>query len=413
MLALMPTIRVARPGNPGRGVTLAPFEHPDTPAGRKARAAEVESLAAIEAAIARGERVVVAIGVSGGKDSCAAAIATVEYLRGRGFRGAIVLIHADLGRVEWEDSLRTCERLAAFLGVELLVTRRASGDMMDRWHQRWRDNLRRYTELLCVKVILPWSTPDMRFCTSELKIAPICRELVHRFPGHTIISVAGIRRDESTGRSKAATAKVKAKLASKTRATHGYDWNAIAGWTEADVYALCRARGFEMHEGYTRWNMTRISCVFCIMQNDGDQRAAASNPKHHPLLREMGALELASTFGFQGDSWLVDLRPDFFGPDEIAAAKARGVERERIESAIPDHLLYTDGWPTVMPTAAEAEDLCRVRREIGALLSIPVKYTTPADLLARYAELMAKNAERTAAKARAAERKAARSHKES
>src|SRR5271163_4692630 len=69
----------------------------------------------------------VAIGVSGGKDSCAAAIAT------------IVLLHADLGRVEWSDSLPTCTRLATFLGVELLVVRREAGDMMDRWLQRWRD----------------------------------------------------------------------------------------------------------------------------------------------------------------------------------------------------------------------------------------------------------------------------------
>src|SRR5271167_998058 len=57
----------------------------------------------------------VAIGVSGGKDSCAAAIATVEHLRAIGHRGEVVLVHADLGRVEWSDSLPTCERLANFL----------------------------------------------------------------------------------------------------------------------------------------------------------------------------------------------------------------------------------------------------------------------------------------------------------
>ena len=60
----------------------------------------------------------VAVGVSGGKDSCAAAIATVEYLRAIGHTGPIVLVHSDLGdanpalNVEWDDSLPTCERLA-------------------------------------------------------------------------------------------------------------------------------------------------------------------------------------------------------------------------------------------------------------------------------------------------------------
>jgi hypothetical protein len=49
----------------------------------------------------------VAIGVSGGKDSCAAALATVEHLDAIGHQGPRVLIHSDLGRVEWRDSLPT------------------------------------------------------------------------------------------------------------------------------------------------------------------------------------------------------------------------------------------------------------------------------------------------------------------
>ena len=42
----------------------------------------------------------VAIGVSGGKDSCAAALATIEHLDTIGHTGPRVLIHSDLGRVE-------------------------------------------------------------------------------------------------------------------------------------------------------------------------------------------------------------------------------------------------------------------------------------------------------------------------
>ena len=142
----------------------------------------------------------IAIGVSGGKDSCAAAIAVVEHLHAVGHKSPVVLVHADLGdsdpalNVEWSDSLPTCERLAAFLGVELVVTRRAAGGMMKRWLKRWENNKKRYAELSCVKIILPWSTPAMRFCTSELKSAPIAAALVKRFPGHRIISACGVRR---------------------------------------------------------------------------------------------------------------------------------------------------------------------------------------------------------------------------
>jgi hypothetical protein len=66
----------------------------------------------------------VAIGVSGGKDSSAVAIRTFDYLDDCGHRGPRLLIHCDLGEVEWLESLPTCERLAVSLGTELLVLRR-------------------------------------------------------------------------------------------------------------------------------------------------------------------------------------------------------------------------------------------------------------------------------------------------
>src|SRR4051794_22947850 len=97
----------------------------------------------------------VAIGVSGGKDSSAVAFATVEHLDRIGHAGPRILIHADLGVTEWADSLPNCERLADRLGLPLQVVRRPQGDMMDRWEQRWRDNVARWESLSCVKLILP------------------------------------------------------------------------------------------------------------------------------------------------------------------------------------------------------------------------------------------------------------------
>src|SRR4029077_13373481 len=149
------------------------------------------------------------------------------HLRAIGHCGEVVLIHSDLGRVEWDDSLPTCERLASFLVVELLVVRRAAGDMMDRWLQRWRDNVLRYAQLSCVTIILPWSTPSMRFCTSELKSAPMAAKLVELFPGQRIISACGIRREEGKGkknspRTNAPTSRLNKRL--KSAKTSGVDW---------------------------------------------------------------------------------------------------------------------------------------------------------------------------------------------
>ena len=139
----------------------------------------------------------VAIGVSGGKDSAATAFATIDYLNEVGHEGPRLLIHSDLGRLEWRQSLSVCERLAAHLDLDLMVVRRESGDLLDRWHVRWRNNVRRYAELRCVKLIMPWSAASMRFCTSELKTAVISRALIDRFPHQMILSVSGIRRQES------------------------------------------------------------------------------------------------------------------------------------------------------------------------------------------------------------------------
>jgi 3'-phosphoadenosine 5'-phosphosulfate sulfotransferase (PAPS reductase)/FAD synthetase len=375
------TIRRRTPGIIDRGVVWAP-----------------ESEAAIRAGAP------VAIGVSGGKDSCALAIATVEALDAIGHTGPRILVHSDLGRVEWKDSLPTCERLAERLGLELVVVRRGAGDMMDRWLTRWRNNVARFTALSCVKVILPWSTPAMRFCTSELKTAVICRELVRRFPGQVIVSAAGIRREESANRAKAPIEKAQPKLTSKPRRrdlwTTGLDWNPIIEWTEADVRAFLAARGFDLHEGYTRYGMSRISCAFCIMATIADLTASASCPDNVAIYREMVDLEIVSTFAFQGSRWLGDVAPHLLTDDQragLAAAKLAAAAREAAESRIPEHLLYVKGWPTVMPTAEEAELLAEVRRDVAAALGLVVGYTTGAEVLARYAELMALKAAKGAA----------------
>jgi len=387
-----------------------------TKAKRQEAKIEIEAIAALGEALASNAPVI--FGVSGGKDSVAGAIAMFEYLDTIGHAGPRALIHADLGDldpaldVEWSDSIRVCERLATFLRTELLVARRAAGGMMKRWQGRWANNVRRYANLECVKVILPWSTPSMRFCTSELKSAPIAAALVKRFPGQVVVSAAGIRRSESTQRASAKTAQVNNRLTHKSTGTTGLDWNPIAEWSDRDVFAYCAARGFVLHEGYTRYGMSRISCRYCIMAQRSDLIASTTCEDNVPVFRTMVALEAESTFAFQGSSWLADIAPQLLDAETLAAiadAKQRGADRMAIEARIPDHLLYTEGWPTVMPTQAEAELLAEVRRAIDALLGLDVKYIDAASILARYAELMAKNAVKEAAKAKSKARKVARS----
>lgn len=332
---------------------------------------------------------VVAVGVSGGKDSQACALAVARHLDAIGHRGPRVLIHADLGRVEWRDSLPVCERLAAHLGWELLVVRRKAGDMLARWQGRWANNLQRYRDLSCVRLILPWSTPAMRFCTSELKVDVITSALRKRFPDQNIVNVAGIRRQESSARARMPVSKAQAKLQRKGRA--GFTWNAIIDWDIDQVFATIAESGLALHEAYTKYGASRVSCVACIMSSEADLKAGASCADNAAIYQAMVELEVDSTFAFQGNRWLADVAPDLLPPDlraRVPDAKARAAQRVAIESEIPKHLLYTDGWPAAVPTYTEAILLADVRRRMARLLAIDVECDTAETVQARYQHLI-------------------------
>jgi 3'-phosphoadenosine 5'-phosphosulfate sulfotransferase (PAPS reductase)/FAD synthetase len=331
----------------------------------------------------------VAIGVSGGKDSQACAIRTAKYLNEIGHAGPRVLIHADLGVIEWEDSLPSCERLAAYLGMELIVVRRKAGDMLTRWRQRWENNLVRYRNLSCVRLILPWSTPSMRFCTSELKVAPITSALKKRFPKSEIVNVSGIRRQESAARGRMPVAVVEPKLQRSNFA--GVTWNPIIEWTLEQVFSEVRHASLRLHEAYTRYGSSRVSCAFCIMSSGRDLEAATICAKNQNVYRALVALEADSTFAFQGSRWLADLAPHLLEGKErrrIERAQTVAMRRQAIEAEIPDHLLYSKGWPTSMPTATESELIASVRRRVSELLNLNAKYLTGETVRDRYAALM-------------------------
>lgn len=352
----------------------------------------------IDALLARTDTVV-GIGVSGGKDSTAATFATTQYLHSIDYRGKVVMVHADLGVTEWPQSIEWCKRLADRLNLELIVVRRAKGDMMERWEQRWADNVARYAALKCVKLILPWSTPGMRFCTSELKVAPICAGLTSRFPGHTILSVTGIRRQESDGRQNAPVAKVQPKLTSVTRRTSGIDWHPIPDWSLQEVFDLHDREGFPLHPAYTDYGMTRVSCMECIMQSDADARAVMKFPGVLLQHRRVVSLEIKSTFAFQGNKWRADIAPDVLSESErerLVRSKANAEAREVLESLIPKDLLYTKGWPLSIPTRESAELLCGIRRQVAGIMGLTVDYTDPQRLIDRYIELWTHNQRRAA-----------------
>lgn len=339
----------------------------------------------------------VAIGVSGGKDSQAAALATFKYLDSCGHTGPRVLIHSDLGVVEWKDSLPVCECLAAHLGAELIVVRRKSGDMMDRWESRWMSSIRRYVNLETVTLVLPWSTPSMRFCTSELKTHIIEAELRRRFKGQTIINVTGVRRDESTKRKQGS-------VASQGSQGDIWNWRPISDWLIDDVFGEIADSGLDPHEAYPDFGMSRVSCMFCIMSKLADLYAASAQPESHDLYRRMVRLEIASTFGFQGSRWLADIAPHLLDEETFQAvgeAKAKAAARVSLEANITEEMLYVKGWPTRMLTDDEAGIMADCRIQICKLYGWDSQYLDVSSIHGKYAELIAiRESKKTRKKAR-------------
>lgn len=342
----------------------------------------------IDVALARAAPVF--MGVSGGRDSMALAYRVTDHLNEIGHLGTRYLIHSDLGRVEWRDSLPVCERLATRLGVELIVVRRKAGDMMDRWKTRWANNVERYKNLQCVKLILPWSTPSTRFCTSELKGQVIASEIRKRYPKGDIVSAVGIRREESAPRSRMPIWKIDERTTRKSG--DGHTWNAILSWTKQEVNAYIKSKGDHLHPAYTIYGSGRVSCCFCIMSALSDLVAAASCPDNEAIYREMVDLEIESTFSFQGNRWLGDVAPSLLDAatrSRLSEAKERAAAREGAEARLAEHLLFTKGWPTQMPTVEEADTIAAVRRAVAAAVGIDVQFTDGAEVVRRYAELMA------------------------
>jgi 3'-phosphoadenosine 5'-phosphosulfate sulfotransferase (PAPS reductase)/FAD synthetase len=328
---------------------------------------------------------VVAVGVSGGKDSVACALAVDEYLFEVGHTGPRVLVHADLGVVEWRDSMQTCLELAERIAWDLIVVRRTAGDMMDRWESRWAGNLLRYSLMETISVILPWSTPGMRFCTSELKVEPIARELRRRFPGREILNASGIRRQESVARSKKPVSAPEAKLT--RNGLVGRNWSPIIEWSIEDVFARIAAAGLRLHEAYTVFQASRVSCAFCIMSTANDLMAGLRATENHEIYRRMVDLELSSSFAFQGSRWLADMAPHLVagdGPVRTAEAKGKAAERIALEAGIPRDLFYRGSVADRLPSYDEAKLLGNIRRRVSELLGVSIGFTDPDDIIGKF-----------------------------
>ncbi len=196
-----------------------------------------------------------AVNHSAGKDSQAMLI----RLRGIGVPDSqMVIIHADLGEVEWAGNLEHIKRWAGDIPI---IIARARRELLEMVEDRGM-----------------WPSPKFRQCTSDLKRGPIERELRRylkarpRFKS-TIVNCMGMRAEESPARAKQKTFKRNDRNSKAGRAW--YDWLPIHSMTKKQVFGAITRAGQTPHWAYAK-GMSRLSCAFCIMASKSDLTTAAN-----------------------------------------------------------------------------------------------------------------------------------------
>ena len=223
-------------------------------------------LPSIQSLIDRGALFV--INHSAGKDSQAMTIVLKRIIPA----DQLLVIHADLGRVEWDG---VQDHIRNTIGdLPLIVCRNDNKTLLEMVERRGM-----------------WPSPGQRQCTSDLKRGPIEREIRRhlkanpRFEG-LVVNCMGIRAEESPARAKKQQLRLNAGNSVADR--EWYDWLPIFDLSEAEVFQTIAEAGQKPHWAYGV-GMSRLSCVFCIMANRQDLQTAA---RHNPdLYREYVRLE--------------------------------------------------------------------------------------------------------------------------
>ncbi len=250
----------------------------------------------------------IVINSSAGKDSQAMLDYVTRLAREEGVEDRIVVVHADLGRVEWKGTKALFERQAAHYGHPTFVVTRMGKVCPGRGKSRHyrpldsRENALTYEQGEVYGDILDyvarrgqWPDAANRWCTADFKTAPV-RALLTVLAKQTrkateikqarILNCLGMRAQESPKRRKMLAFEVEKQAT--TGAKHVDRWLPIHSWTVERVWECIRASGVEHHEAYDL-GMPRLSCCFCVLATKSALLVAG---KHNPeLLADYVAVE--------------------------------------------------------------------------------------------------------------------------
>lgn len=271
------------------------------------------------------------LSVSGGKDSEAMTRAVLAARAAAGWSGSVTLIHADLGRMEWEATPAYMQRMAARYGYDLVT--------VDRDHDLL-EGIQRRADKLAGQNKPAFPSSAARYCTAGWKRNVINSWIRHQFPADTtVIQCIGLRRDESRARSKTPDYAYNDMPSAPTLNRHVLNWYPIADWSTDDVWnsldvtperlaevqaaveagTTPDATGWLYHPAYAYGN-SRLSCALCVLADPHD---IANGAKHNPsIYRALVDIELSTGFAFQQGKPLYAVAPDLLTDGQRARLPA-------------------------------------------------------------------------------------------
>lgn len=266
---------------------------------------------------------VIAVSSSAGKDSQAMLDYVVELATAAGVLDRVIVLHSDLGRVEWEGTGALALEHAEHYGLRFEVVSRIGGvaTMSGKVYSKGETfgDLLDYAERRGA-----WPDNKNRWCTSEFKRGPIlkaftrfAREWKLANPGAgracRILDCIGLRREESIARAKKFAFVNRMDNKNKRVDT----WLPILEWRLDQVWARIRTAGTRAHPAYAL-GMPRLSCAFCIF---APKKALVLAGKHNrDLLDEYVRVEEVTGHKFRMDVSLAEVREAVIAGEETDGA---------------------------------------------------------------------------------------------
>lgn len=177
---------------------------------------------------------VIEVSSSGGKDSLAMLRYVIALARAAGVLDRVVVVHADLGRIEWPGSREIAEAQAMLLGAPRFVAvKRPQGDLLQH-----------------VEAMGYWPKPRTRYCTAMHKrgqilrvLTQLAREVRERRPLDDdrpirILNCIGLRAQESGDRARLAAAEDLRDLGISVSVAGGCGGAGQSGGAEYGISAL-------------------------------------------------------------------------------------------------------------------------------------------------------------------------------